>query len=66
MSKKKKREWCQTEAKHLTFFGTKEVPKYKKRQRCPNCNRLLNVFLKECSDPGCQHLWLPPHKGKFK
>lgn len=73
---KRKREWCHTERQQIDYLGfVKSVrygklytgrPKYKKRHRCPYCNRLLEVLILECHDPGCWHVYLPPHKGKYK
>jgi len=82
MTKKAKREWCSKDWINVGYCGFRRIIKYKvvngkvvavykkhkfnKRMRCPKCNRMLNVIIKECHDPGCVHLMLSPHKGKYK
>lgn len=34
--------------------------------RCPDCNRKLQLINKECQDPGCWHIYYPPHKKWIK
>lgn len=65
--KKRVREWCEKEDKFIAWLGWRRANKkmpFKKRQRCPKCNKLLTIFLRDCDDFGCVHLVMPKHKEK--
>lgn len=34
------------------------------RITCPKCKRRFRPSIMECGDPGCKHMYLPPHKPK--
>ena len=74
-------EWCTSSdiciglipfPKNINFkkkLGNKyyyKISTANKRYRCPTCNRQLTLFIRECDDPGCFHIYLPKHKARKK
>jgi len=61
------RDWCLETDKAIAFLGFRKNGKrfeYKKHYRCPDCGKRLKVWLRDCHDPGCVHLWISKHKVK--
>lgn len=54
-----KKVWCKIENTHLKGYI---IGKHPKRVRCPDCKKRFLVFIRECDDPGCLHLYMPKHK----
>lgn len=61
------REWCKTEDYSIDWLGWRKKGKrftFKKHYRCPDCGKRLKVWLRDCHDVGCVHLWISKHKVK--
>lgn len=59
--------WCQTENIELEWLGLSgNLKKYRKRMRCSKCGKNFKVFIRECDDHNCFHLYMPKHKIKVK
>ena len=59
-------DWCKGGDIHQPnhkIVSEKERPKTRK-VRCPVCNKYLKQQIRECEDPGCWHVKIPPHKAK--
>lgn len=62
-----KNMWCQTKRIHLAYLGSKPFrDKVPLKARCLSCKKNICLFIQECHDPGCFHLYMPPHKFPIK
>jgi len=53
---KRIKKWCKINNTHLGCTNPG------KKIRCPDCNKQLKVFSRECDDAGCYHFYMPKHK----
>ena len=72
MKAKKKRvwDWCTQSAIHLPDIGSNLCTMNKQRKevkvpskvKCPLCKKKFKPRVRPCSDRGCWHAYVPPHK----
>lgn len=55
--------WCQTNRLEVIYLGKKSFPK---KMRCSSCKKNICLFVRECDDEGCYHLYMPAHKKPVK
>jgi hypothetical protein len=72
----RRRVWCSEQAKCLSYHvggrqggsvvtrsGRVRLPS---NVRCPECGKRFTPRVRECDDPDCWHVYLPPHKKVIK
>jgi hypothetical protein len=70
--KRKKRVWCSTEGIQIPDLGWFKDNDRERRKRlparvkCPLCKKRFTPRVRECEDPGCWHVYVPPHKKEQK